>query len=209
MMMNTKTAISTVQREIKKILGVEKIPHQASSENIRKELPQSGDITRLDCMKVVSKIKDMIESESLSIESIHDSESGVVTSHPDLDNQESSITFSNKFEKAGEIEKIFTDNSITASDAEIIELSENTSNSFDDYNSFVIASLEAWKSHKIQQSANQLDAVSDLLADIKASEVTSTNKMHQSLNATKEFLDDLQSRKKAEFAKFIGSMMEN
>lgn len=125
---------------------------------------------------------------------------------PMQDESKGEITFNNKFEKAGAIERIFGDNGITASDAEMLQISGSIENTFDNEQAFIVEALTAWESYQLANIQKQSDEIRNRLASIKTNEVAAANQMAEAMNATAAFIDGVRERHRQEFMQFIERM---
>ncbi|NJM23814.1 MAG: hypothetical protein HC907_37040, partial [Richelia sp. SM1_7_0] len=116
------------------------------------------------------------------------------------------ITFTNKFEKAGALERVFNDNGIVATDAEMLQMSGSIENTFDNEQAFIVDALGAWESYQLANIEKQSDEVRNKLASIRANEVQAANQMAESMNATAEFIDGIRARHRQDFSEFIERM---
>lgn len=116
------------------------------------------------------------------------------------------LSFTNNFEKAGAIDKVFGSSGITASDAEVLQISGNIENTFESEHEFIMQALNAWEQYQLANIDKQFDEVSGKLATIRTNEVSAVNKMAQSMSATAEFIDGVRSQHRDNFTTFIERM---
>ncbi|NJO63583.1 MAG: hypothetical protein HC836_36950 [Richelia sp. RM2_1_2] len=130
----------------------------------------------------------------------------ITEEEPMQDDSKGEITFTNKFEKAGALERVFNDNGIVATDAEMLQMSGSIENTFDNEQAFIVDALGAWESYQLANIEKQSDEVRNRLASIRANEVAAANQMTESMNATAEFINGVRARHRQEFTDFIERM---
>lgn len=113
------------------------------------------------------------------------------------------LTFTNKFEKAGALEKVFVDNSIVATDTELMAISVDIENDFNSEDDFIVAAIKAWEDYRTQLSQARVDTVQQGLANIRTMEVLADNSIKSSMNATSEFIKVIRSKQNKQYKEFI------
>lgn len=160
----------------------------------------------------IKKVKESLSKQSSKLSEVE--EENTVTVKPaeqvDIteeeilqDESKGEITFNNRFEKAGAIQKAFEDNGIVASDVEAVTISGRLTDTFESHSSFIVEALQAWREYRIEEENKEADKVQRLLADIRTDSVVASNKINQSINATAEFINDVRAKQRDEFMKFI------
>ncbi|MGB3654064.1 MAG: hypothetical protein WBA41_23035 [Rivularia sp. (in: cyanobacteria)] len=122
------------------------------------------------------------------------------------DETKGEITFANRFEKAGAIQKAFEDNGIVASDVEAVTISGRLADTFTSHNSFILEALQEWREYRLSEESKESDKVRRLLADIRTDSVVASNKINESINATATFINDVRAKQREEFMNFLSQV---
>lgn len=151
-----------------------------------------------------TKVTDMQEPDA-SKESLQEITTEETAQMESTETNES-VEFNNNFEKAGAIQQVFTNNGIVASDVELIGISGQIENKFDDHNQFMVTALVAWKDYCLQNNQKNADEVMQLLADIRTNETVHANNINNSMSATAQYINDVRANQKQQFVAFIDRM---
>ncbi|NJN13055.1 MAG: hypothetical protein HC815_36085 [Richelia sp. RM1_1_1] len=160
--------------------------------------------TKDELTKAVDYLIDKQSSQLSEVDT--DKETLPKLEEPMQDESKGEIIFTNKFEKAGAIEKVFGESGITANDAEMLQISGTIENTFDNEQAFIVEALAAWENYQLANIEKQSDEVRNKLASIRANEVQAANQMAKSMNATAEFINGVRARHRQEFTSFVERM---
>ncbi len=158
--------------------------------------------------KQLNQITEVREEDNQIIEPLQQ-EQKEEEEEPMQDESKGEITFTNNFEKAGAIQEAFTTNGIAATDIEVMGISGEIKNKFDDHKIFILEALKAWRNYQIQNGEQQSDEISSVLADIRTDAANFTNRTNASMTATANYINELRANQRQEFMAFIERVKTN